>query len=48
MNIKMLLFVGGGAFVGWKLGERVRSDTIGELGGAALGAGVGYWVSKKV
>lgn len=47
-NLKTILFVGGGAFVGWKVGERIKDDTIGEVVGAVVGAGAGYWLSKKV
>ena len=47
VDIWSLLAVGGG-FVGWKVGERVAPGTLGELGGAAAGALVGYYVGKKV
>ncbi len=47
MNLKTILFVAGGGFVGWKLGDRFVPGTVGEVGGAVVGAGVGYFLSKK-
>jgi hypothetical protein len=48
VNIKNILFIVGGAFVGWKVGERAMPGTVGEIGGGVVGAAVGYWVGKKV
>lgn len=48
MNIKVILLTVGGGLVGWKVGERVAPGTAGEIGGAAAGALVGYWIAKKV
>lgn len=48
MNLKNILFLLGGAFVGWKVGERFVPGTVGEVGGAVAGGAVGYWVAKKV
>lgn len=48
MNIKTIAGLVLGGYVGWKVGERVSSGPVAEFGGAAVGAAVGYWVSKKV
>ena len=47
MNIKMILGLGLGGYLGWKIGERVSPGALGEAGGAVVGAGVGYYLSKK-
>lgn len=38
----------GGAFVGWKVGERVGDGTAAEVVGAVVGGGVGYYFGKKL
>ena len=48
MGVKNIVGLVLGGFVGWKVGERVASGPVGEFGGAAVGAAVGYWVAKKV
>lgn len=48
MKLKTLLFAVGGGVIGWKVGERVSPGLAGEGLGALVGAGVGYWVGKKI
>lgn len=48
MNIKTIIGLVAGGFVGWKVGERVMPGTVGEIGGGVVGAAAGYWVAKKL
>ena len=48
MNIKSVVGLVAGAFVGWKIGERVMPGTVGEIGGAVVGAVAGSYVAKKL
>lgn len=46
-NIKTIVGIALGGFVGWKVGERF-GGTLAEVGGAVVGAGAGYYVAKKL